>query len=34
MTFSNLLILPLLLSSVPSSESSYQAEIEQWRQHR
>lgn len=34
MTFSKLLILPLFLSSVASSESSYQAEIEQWRQHR
>ena len=34
MTFSKLLILPFLLSSVPLSESSYQGEIEQWRQHR
>ena len=33
-TLSKLLILPLLLLLVPSSESSYQAEIEQWRQHR
>jgi uncharacterized protein (DUF1684 family) len=33
-TFSKLLILPLLFLLAPSSESSYQAEIEQWRQHR
>jgi hypothetical protein len=32
--FSKLLILPLLFLFAPSSESSYQAEIEQWRQHR
>jgi hypothetical protein len=33
-TFSRLLFLPLLLLLVPGGESSYQAEIEQWRQKR
>jgi uncharacterized protein (DUF1684 family) len=33
-TFSKLLVLPLLLFLVAGNESSYQAEIEQWRQHR
>ena len=33
-TFSRLLFLPLLLLLVRGGESSYQAEIEQWRQHR
>ncbi len=33
-TFSKLLALPLLLFLVAGKEPSYQAEIEQWRQHR